>query len=171
MTDFLNLSILWLATFFMLLGLLALVVPVLPGLIIMWLAALGYGIAGGFSTPSGFSTLGIVVFVVISILVIGGSLVDNLLMGVGAKQGGASWWTILVALLAGLLGTLFLPPFGGFVLAPLAVLLLEYLRLRNWKEAWRSLRGLATGWGAAYFVRILIGLVVIGLWAIWVWQG
>lgn len=165
MIDFLNLSILWLATFFMLLGLVALVVPVLPGLIIMWLAALGYGLA------SGFSTLGIVVFVVISILVIGGSLVDNLLMGVGAKQGGASWWTILVALLAGLLGTLFLPPFGGFVLAPLAVLLLEYLRLRNLKEAWRSLRGLATGWGAAYFVRILIGLVVIGLWVLWVWQG
>ena len=165
MIDFLNLSILWLATFFMLLGLVALVVPVLPGLIIMWLAALGYGLA------SGFSTLGIVVFVVISILVIGGSLMDNLLMGVGAKQGGASWWTILVALLAGLLGTLFLPPFGGFVLAPLAVLLLEYLRLRNLKEAWRSLRGLATGWGAAYFVRILIGLVVIGLWALWVWQG
>jgi uncharacterized protein YqgC (DUF456 family) len=165
MTDFLHLSVLWLATFFMLLGLLVLVVPVLPGLIIMWLAALGYGIA------SGFSTLGIVVFVVISILVIGGSLVDNLLMGVGAKQGGASWWTILVALLAGLLGTLFLPPFGGFVLAPLAVLLLEYLRLRNLKEAWRSLRGLATGWGAAYFVRILMGLLVIGLWAFWVWQG
>jgi uncharacterized protein YqgC (DUF456 family) len=165
MIDFLHLSILWLTLFFMLLGLLGLVVPVLPGLIIMWLAALGYGIA------SGFSTLGILVFVVITILAIGGSLVDNLLMGVGAKQGGASWWTILVALLAGLLGTLFLPPFGGFVLAPLAILLLEYLRLRNWNEAWRSLRGLATGWGAAYFVRILMGLVVIGLWAVWVWQG
>ena len=165
MVDFLNLSILWLTTFFMLLGLLVLVVPVLPGLLIMWLAALGYGFA------TGFSTLGIVVFVAISLLAIGGSLVDNLLMGVGAKQGGASWLTILVALLAGLLGTLFLPPFGGFVLAPLAILLLEYLRLRDWKEAWRSLRGLATGWGAAYFVRILIGLVVIGLWAIWVWKG
>jgi uncharacterized protein len=165
MTDFLNLSILWLTTFFMLLGFLVLVVPVLPGLIIMWLAALGYGIA------TGFSTLGIVVFVAISLLAIGGSLVDNLLMGVGAKQGGASWLTILVALLAGLLGTLFLPPFGGFVLAPLAILLLEYLRLRSWNEAWRSLRGLATGWGAAYFVRILMGLAVIGLWAVWVWQG
>jgi uncharacterized protein len=165
MIDLLDLSILWLATFFMLLGLLALVVPLLPGLIIMWLAALGYGIA------SGFSTLGIVIFVVISILVIGGSLVDNLLMGAGARQGGASWWSILVALLAGLLGTLFFPPFGGFVLAPLAVLLLEYLRLRDLNKAWQSLRGLATGWGAAYFVRILLGLVVIGLWALWVWQG
>ncbi len=134
-------------------------------MIIMWLAALGYGIA------SGFSTLGIVVFVVISILAIGGSLVDNLLMGVGAKQGGASWWTILAALVAGLLGTIFLPPLGGFILAPLAILLLEYFRLRDWNEAWRSLRGLATGWGAAYLVRILMGLVVIGLWAMWVWKG
>jgi uncharacterized protein YqgC (DUF456 family) len=171
MIDFLHFSILWLTLFFLLLGLLVLVVPVLPGLIIMWLAALGYGIASGFRTSGGFSTLGIVVFVLISILAIGGSLVDNLLMGVGAKQGGAAWWTILVALLAGVLGTLFLPPFGGFVLAPLAILLLEYVRLRDWNEAWRSLRGLATGWGAAYFVRILLGLAVIGLWAIWVWQG
>ncbi len=171
MSDFLHLSILWLTTFFMLLGLLVLIVPVLPGLVIMWLAALGYGIAGGFSTPDGLSTLGIVIFVVITILAIAGSLVDNLLMGVGAKQGGASWWTILVAMLAGLLGTLFLPPFGGFVLAPLSIILLEYLRLRDWNKAWRSLRGLATGWGAAYFVRILMGLMVIGLWAIWVWKG
>ena len=171
MIDFLNLSILWVTLFFMLLGLLVLVLPVLPGLIIMWLAALAYGITSGFSTSGGFSTLGIVVFVVISILAIGGSLVDNLLMGVGAKQGGASWWTILAALLAGVLGTLFLPPLGGFILAPLAILLLEYVRLRNWNEAWRSLRGLATGWGAAYFVRILLGLMIIGLWALWVWRG
>jgi uncharacterized protein YqgC (DUF456 family) len=171
MIDFLHLSVLWLTLFFMLLGLVVLIIPVLPGLIIMWLAALGYGIAGGFSTSGGVSTLGIVVFVVISILAIGGSLVEDLLMGVGAKQGGASWWTILLAMLAGLLGTILLPPFGGFVLAPLAILLLEYLRLRDWNDAWRSLRGLVTGWGLAYFVRILIGLVVIGLWAVWVWQG
>jgi uncharacterized protein len=171
MTDFLHLSVLWLTAFFMLLGLLLLVVPVLPGLIIMWLAALGYGIAVGFSPSGGTSALGIVVFVLISILAIGGSLVDNLLMGAGAKYGGASWWTTLAALLAGVLGTLLMPPFGGFILAPLAILLLEYLRLRNWKAAWRSLRGLATGWGAAYFVRILLGLVIIGLWAVWVWKG
>jgi uncharacterized protein YqgC (DUF456 family) len=170
-TDFLHLSVLWLTAFFMLLGLLLLVVPLLPGLIIMWLAALGYGIAVGFSTSGGTSTFGIVVFVLISILAIGGSLVDNLLMGAGAKYGGASWWTTLAALLAGVLGTLLMPPFGGFILAPLAILLLEYLRLRNWKEAWRSLRGLATGWGAAYFVRILLGLVIFGLWAVWVWKG
>jgi uncharacterized protein len=171
MTDFLHLSTLWLTAFFMLLGLLLLVVPVLPGLIIMWLAALGYGLAVGFSTPDGSSTLGIAIFVVITILAIGGSLVDNLLMGAGAKHGGASWGTTLAALLAGVLGTLFLPPFGGFILAPLAILLLEYLRLRNWNDAWRSLRGLAAGWGAAYFVRILLGLMVIGLWAMWVWKG
>ncbi len=165
MTDFLHLSILWLTAFFMLLGLLVLVVPVLPGLFIMWLAALAYGIA------TGFHTLGIVIFVVITLLVIGGSLADNVLMGAGAKHGGASWWTILAALVAGVLGTLLFPPFGGFILAPLAILLLEYARLRNWNDAWRSLRGLATGWGAAYFVRILVGLLVIGLWAIWVWKG
>ena len=96
---------------------------------------------------------------------------SNLRLGRAALVGLSAAGLILVAMLAGLLGTIFLPPFGGFVLAPLAILLLEYLRLRDWNEAWRSLRGLATGWGAAYFVRILLGLMIIGLWALWVWQG
>jgi uncharacterized protein YqgC (DUF456 family) len=171
MTDFLHLSLLWLTLFFLLLGFLTLVVPVLPGLIIMWLAALGYGIAAGFKSAGDINTLGIVIFAVITILAIAGSLIDNLFMGMGAKGGGASWWTILAALAAGLLGTLFLPPLGGFVLAPLAILLLEYERLHSWPEAWRSLRGMAAGWGAAYVVRLIFGLVIIGLWAVWVWRG
>jgi uncharacterized protein YqgC (DUF456 family) len=171
MIDFLNLSIMWVTLFFLLVGLLVLVFPVLPGLVIMWLAVLGYGIAGGFSTAGQLNTLGLVIFIVVTLLAVGGSLVDNLLMGVGAKQGGASWWTILVALFAGFLGTVIVPPLGGFVAAPLAILLLEYQRLRDWKAAWQSLRGLATGLGAAYFVRILMGLLIIGLWWLWVWRG
>jgi len=171
MTDFLNLSIMWVTLFFLLVGLLVLVIPVLPGLVIMWLAVLGYGIAGGFSTAGQLNALGLVIFIVVTLLAVGGSLVDNLLMGVGAKQGGASWWTVLVALFAGFLGTVIFPPLGGFVAVPLAILLLEYQRLRDWKAAWQSLRGLATGWGAAYFVRILMGLTIIGLWWLWVWKG
>jgi hypothetical protein len=163
--DFWTASILWITLFIMLVGLFSLAVPILPGLVIMWLAALGYGIVRGFGT------LGIVVMVMITILTIAGSLIDNLLMGAGARKGGASWGTILVALLAGVIGTIAFPPFGGFIAAPLAILLLEYARLRDWRLALQALRGLATGFGASIVVRFLIGLLVIGLWFLWVWQG
>lgn len=149
----------------MLIGLLGLVVPVYPGLVVMWLAALGYGIV------TGFETLGIVIFVVQSLLALVGTLVDNLLVGVGARQGGASWRTIIVALSAGVLGTIIFPPVGGIIAAPLAVLLLEYGRVHDWQKAWEALRGLATGWGLAYVVRLGIGFLIMALWWIWVWKG
>jgi uncharacterized protein len=157
--------ILWITLFIMLVGLTSLLIPILPGLIIMWLAALGYGIVHGFER------LGIVVMVLITILTIGGSLIDNLLMGAGARKGGASWMAILISLLAGLVGTLAFPPFGGFVAAPVAILLYEFIRLRDWQKAWRALIGLATGLGASFVVRFLIGLMILGLWIFWVWNG
>jgi uncharacterized protein YqgC (DUF456 family) len=166
MEDWLYLTIFGLTQFFMLVGLFGLVVPVFPGLVVMWLAALGYGIATGFH-----STLGIVIFIVLTLLMLVGSFIDNLLMGVGAHRGGASWSTILVALMAGVIGTLAFPPFGGIIAAPLAVVLLQYLRLRDLQKAWESLRGLVTGWGLSFVVRLLIGVVMMGIWWIWVWKG
>lgn len=165
MPDWLNISIFGLTQIFMLVGLFGLIVPVFPGIVIMWLAALGYGVA------SGFSTTGIVIFIFLTLLMIGGTLVDNLLMGMGARQGGASWLTIGVALVAGVIGTLILPPFGGIIAAPAAVLLLEFNRVRDWQKAWQALRGLAKGWGLSFVARFGIGVVIMVLWWIWAWLG
>lgn len=150
---------------FMLAGLIGLLIPIFPGIIVMWLAALVYGIL------TGFSTAGIVIFVLISLLALGGTLVDNLLMGAGARKGGASWITIAVALLAGVLGTILFPPFGGLIAIPLAIFTLEYLRARDLREAWFALRGLVAGWGLSFLVRYGIGALIMVLWWVWVWKG
>jgi uncharacterized protein YqgC (DUF456 family) len=165
MTEFLNVSVIAIVQIFLLVGLFGLLVPLFPGLLVMWLALLGYGVA------SGFSTLGIVLFVVITLLAIGASLADNILMGVGARKGGASWWTIGAALVAGVLGTVLFPPIGGLIASPAVVLVLEYQRLGDWQKAWQALRGLAVGWGISFVFRFLAGLVIIGLWWLWVWKG
>ena len=161
MPAWLNVSIFALTQFFMLAGLIGLVVPVFPGLLVMWLAALGYGIV------TRFETVGIVIFILLTVLMLVGSTVDNLIMGAGARKGGAAWLSIGVALAAGVIFTFIFPPIGGIIAAPLAVLLLEYYRLRDWEKAWQALKGLATGWGLAYFVRLGIGIVMMVLW--WVW--
>jgi uncharacterized protein YqgC (DUF456 family) len=165
MEEALNYVLLFLVQFFMLVGLIGLAVPIFPGLLIMWLAALGYGIA------SGFETLGIVIFVIISLLALVGSLADNLLMGAGARKGGASWLSIFVALTAGILGTIIFPPVGGLIAAPIAVLLLEYYRLRDWTLARQAVFGMAKGWGLSLAARLVIGFMIMGLWWIWVWKG
>jgi uncharacterized protein len=165
MHEALNYILLFLVQFFMLVGLIGLVVPIFPGILIIWLAALGYGIAAGFET------LGIVIFIIISLLALLGSLADNLFMGAGARKGGASWISIFLALGAGILGTILFPPIGGLILAPVAVLLLEYYRLRDWTLARQAVFGMAKGWGLSLAARLVIGFLMMGLWWIWVWKG
>jgi uncharacterized protein YqgC (DUF456 family) len=88
-------------------------------------------------------------------------------MGAGARVGGASWLTIAVGIIAGVLGTFLLPFIGGIILAPLAILALEYMRKRDWKAAWQATRGLLFGWGLSFLVRFAIGLFMVGAWLVW----
>ena len=165
MPEWLHISIFALTQVIMLVGLFGLLVPVFPGIVVMWLAILGYGIV------KGFGSLGFVLFVIITLLMLVGTVVDNLFMGAGARKGGAAWSSIGVALVAGVLFTIIAPPIGGLIAAPAAVLLLEYTRHKDWEKAWQALRGLATGWGLSFIVRFGLGLVMMILWWIWVWKG
>ena len=154
-------SIFWITLIIMGVGLFGLIVPIFPGITVIWLAALGYGVV------TGFNTLGWVLFAVISVLLIIGVTIDNVLMGAKARKEGAAWSSLALGWLAGILGTLIFPPVGGIIAAPLVVLLLEFLRLRDLNKALASLRGLAIGWGMSFVVRFLIGLAMIGLWIVW----
>ena len=161
MPNWLNLSLNILTYLIMGVGLFGMVIPIYPGVTIIWAAVLLHGLA------TSFSSLEIWVIVVITLLMIAGTLIDNLLMGGKARQAGASWLSIGGALLAGLVGTFVFPPLGGIVAAPTLLFLLEYARLRDSQEAWDTTKGLLTGWGLAFIARFMIGLSMIVIWAIW----
>jgi uncharacterized protein len=145
----------------MLVGLL--VLPLLPGLVIIWLAALGYGLLAGFGT------LGWIIFAILSVLMLGGSIVDNILMGTSAHKEGAPWWVLLLAMAAAIAGSILIPiPIIGGILAALLTLFgIEWLRRKDWRKALLSIKGMLIGWGWAFLVRLIIGLVMISLWFIW----
>jgi uncharacterized protein len=146
----------------MLFGLFSLFIPVLPGLVIIWVPALVYGLITGFNWVSG------VLFALMTVLMIVGNVVDNFIMGARARQTGASWLAIGAALVAGLLGSLIMPPFGGLIAALLALFGVEMLRLNDLKRAYESTRSMAAGCGWAVLVRFAIGLMMIFLWGLWV---
>jgi uncharacterized protein len=158
-------SLLWLTLFFMLIGLIGLVVPIFPGLFVIWLSALGYGVLAGFGI------LGTVLMVLITISMLVGSLVDNFFSGTRALGQGASWLAIGVGLACGVIGTFIFPPFGGIILAPLGILVVEFLRKRDLRHAFRATRGWAVGCSWAYGVRLLAGILMIELWVLWVLWG
>ena len=88
MPNWLNLSLNILIYLIMGVGLLGMVIPIYPGVIIIWVSALAHGLI------TGFVTLEIWVLVIITLLAIAGMLVDNFLMGGKARQAGASWLSI-----------------------------------------------------------------------------
>jgi uncharacterized protein YqgC (DUF456 family) len=150
-----------LITLTMLVGLFGLVIPIFPGNVVMWVAALIYGLVFGFGTK------GVIIFILLTILMVIASLADNVLMGAKARDKGASWLSIILALGAGVLFTLIFPPLGGIIAAPLVLFVSEYLRLKDHGKALEVMRALLAGWGWSFVVRFGIGIVMMILWLIW----
>lgn len=145
----------------MLVGLFSLMTLVVPGLVIIWVSALIYALITGFDWISG------VLFGIITILMLLGNLADNLMMGAGARMRGASWLAIGAALICAVAGTLLWPPFGGLIAALIGIFLVEMVRLKEFRKAWDSVKGMASGCGWAFVIRFGIGILMILWWLVW----
>ncbi len=150
-----------LTTLTMLFGLFGMIIPIFPGNVVMWFAALIYGLIFGFGRFGG------ILFAVITLLMLTAVLADNFLMGAKAREKGAAWVSIILALVAGVVGTFVLPPIGGIIAAPLVLFLMEFQRLGDSAEATKVVKALLLGWGLAFVVRFGLGVVMIALWGIW----
>ncbi len=146
----------------MVVGLIGLVIPIFPGNVVIWLAALAYGFSVDFALWGYFA--GITALMLIAVVA------DNLAMSWGAARGGASWWSIALAIGAALVGTMMYPPLGGLIAGPLVLLIAEYARQRDWRLAWQASKGYLIGCGWAFVVRFLLGVLMIAVWALWAWQ-
>ena len=133
----------------------------IPRPVVIWLAALGYGVV------SGFHTLGMVLFAVISVLMIVGVTIDNVLMNAKAHKEGAAWTSLAFG------------SAGGYHWdnspsthrrhtgrAPGGIAARISAPARYQQSHAHSPR--AINWlGASFVVRFFIGLAMIGLWVVW----
>lgn len=153
----------WIILVFMILSLLSLIVPVFPGGVVIWVLALIYGLI----SPDHFLNGGTWIFALITGLMLASAAADNILMGTKAREAGASWHGLIIALVAGVVGALVLTPIGGLVLAALSLYLVEYIRLKDSDKAMMITKGLMMGCGWAFVVRFGLGVGKIVLWAFW----
>lgn len=155
-------------TFFaMIVGLLGLIVPVFPGLVVMWLGTLLYAILqNAAGNMTGWKW---VIFGIITLLMITGSVADNLIIAHKMRDKYVPWSSILFAFAAGIVASLFFTPLIGLVAAPVGLFLAENRRLKDREAAVESTKTYMIGWGWAFGFRFLIGLGMIGFWMIWAW--
>jgi uncharacterized protein YqgC (DUF456 family) len=147
----------------MILGLFSLLTYIIPGLTIIWLCALVYALLIGLTWPSG------ILFGIISLLMIFGNTLDQFFMGGRAKKSGASWSTIILSTIAAIIFSFLLPPFGGLIAAMFVLFVLEFIRLKDWRKAGGSTKEMAIGCATAIAARFGVGIVMIGVWVLWVW--
>ena len=156
-----------LTLFVLLIGLFGLIIPVFPGLTVMWLATLVYAFLQ--QTAGRMTGWGWFAFAVITILMIGGNVVDNIIITAKMRDKFIPWSSILIAFAAGIIASIFFTPLTGLLAAPLGLFLAELRRLKNQNEAWESTKAYMIGWGWAFGARFIIGLVMIGSWMLWAW--
>jgi uncharacterized protein len=152
---------------FMLVGLFGLVIPVFPGIVVIWLAALIYAVAAVMNGT--MDIWGWLLFALITILMIAGNFVDNIIMARKLRETGTPWRSIAIGYVAGVVSSLFLTPFAALLITPLALYLAEYQRLRSGREAIQSAKSWLIGFGWSFVAMFIIGAVMIGLWMLWAW--
>jgi uncharacterized protein YqgC (DUF456 family) len=156
-----------LTLFALIVGLLGLIVPVFPGLVVMWLGTLVYAILQNVAgNMSGWKWL---LFAIITLLMITGSIADNVIIARKMRDQYVPWSSILFAFAASLVISLFFTPLVGLVAAPVGLFLAESRRLKDRDAAVDSTKAYMIGWGWAFGARFLIGLVMIGFWMLWAW--
>jgi uncharacterized protein YqgC (DUF456 family) len=147
-------------------GLFGLIVPIFPGNVVIWATTLIYALVTGFDTRAAWF------FIPITVLTILGVGADNLFMGGKARQAGASWRGIIIALITAFSASLVLTPVAGLLFAPLALYIHEFFRLdHDGAQAWQVTRGLMLGCGWAFVTRFFIGVIQVGLYAWWAFGG
>jgi hypothetical protein len=157
----------WITLTFMLVGLFGMIIPIFPGIMVIWLSALFYAVAEALAGK--MDVWGWLLFALITVLMVVGSLVDNVIMARKLRETGTPWSSITIGFVAGLVSSLFLTPFAALLATPLALYLAEYYRLRNGRAAFASAKGWLIGFSWSLAALFAIGAVMIGLWLLWAW--
>lgn len=148
-------------------GLFGLLIPVFPGLTVMWIGTLVYAIVQGIN--GNMTWVDWVLFALITLLMIGGNIVDNIIIAKHVRDKNVPWSSILWAFAAGIIVSLFFTPIAGMIASPVGLYLAEWRRLKEKQAALANTKAWMTGWGWSLAARFGIGLVMLVFWMLWAW--
>jgi uncharacterized protein YqgC (DUF456 family) len=141
-----------------LVGLVGIVVPVLPGSILVLVAVLAWAVAVGTS-------VGWVVFSVATTFLVLGSVVKYAVPGRGLKAAGVPARTLVVGGLLGIVG-FFVVPVVGLVLGFVLGIYLSELQRVGTELAWPSTRAALKAAGLSVLIELGAGLLAALTWLV-----
>lgn len=141
------------------------IVPLLPGLALVWGAGLVYGLV------EGFGAVGVVAFVVMTVLAGAAAIAGWVVPHRRASGAGASRPSVWLGVVAAIVGFFVVPVVGLALGGVLGVYVGEHLRTRDAGAAWATTRATITGFGIAALLQFAAALAMIVVWVVWVVAG
>jgi uncharacterized protein YqgC (DUF456 family) len=143
----------------MLVGLAGVIVPVLPGLLLIEVAAVAWALLDGGGPRWGVVAL-------MTLVLVAATITKYALPARSAAGAGAPRTTLLLGVVGAVVG-FFVIPVLGFVIGGVgAVFLAELARLGSGQAAWVSTRAVLVAVGIGMLVELGAGLVMIGIWVV-----
>lgn len=145
----------------MIIGLIGVIFPIMPGIFMIWLGVFVY------VWRFGFDVLSIWLFLFISLIVVVAGTSDLWLPIFGAQKAGAAKRTIITGMIGAIVGSILIPiPIVGTIVGyAVGILLGQYHKHRDWDDAWLASKGGLTGWGIATFIQFVGGILIIIIFA------
>ncbi|GIW27697.1 MAG: hypothetical protein KatS3mg070_1060 [Meiothermus sp.] len=149
----------WLFVVVWVVALLATFIPVVPaGFVIVGMALLHELLVG-------FREITLAIWIILGVLTVLSSLVDNIAGAIGARRYGGSRQGIWGAFVGGLLGIFVLPPLGLFLMPLVGAYVGELIAGRSMqgalRGAWGAVVGLLGGMAGKFLIHLLMGIAVI----------
>lgn len=146
----------------MLAGLFGTLAPLVPGLPLIWGAALVYGLNGDWDTTAW------TMMVIITALMVAGIAAKIVVPQRRVAQSGAPRSTMMVGAVFGIVGFFVIPVVGLPIGAVLGVLLAEHRRTDDWSKAWVSTKSAIVGFGIGTLIEVGAGVAMMATWVVWV---
>lgn len=143
-------------------GIVGTVVPLVPGLGLIALAAVGYGIAEGF---------GVVGWICISLIVafaLAGTVAGYALPKRAAGAAGAARSSLFIGAAGAVAGFFLIPVVGLPVGGAVGIYVGERARTGAHEPAWRATMATLKGFGVGALVQLAAGVAMFATWVVWV---
>jgi uncharacterized protein YqgC (DUF456 family) len=149
----------------MVVGLAGTVLPILPGLLLIWAAAVVYGVLAGFGA-GGWAAMAM-----ITVLAVAGIASAFYLPQRTASNIGVPWWGLTLAVGLSVVGFFVVPVVGaplGFVVGILVTTIATQRHIPGALRAtWATLKSMLLASG----IQLGAGLLMMTVWIAWVWLG
>lgn len=142
----------------MLVGLVGVVVPVFPGLLLVIGAGFFWALQRGGPGAWG-------VFAVLAAVGVAGIVASSVLPARRASSAGAPAWVVAAGAVGLVIGFFVVPVIGALIGYPAGVFIAELVRHRHPGPAWRATWDALKGVGLGIAIQLGAGVVMIGIWA------